>query len=98
MSQEVTDAMLDRQSKILAEDYVLDREDGGQASTWARSDGFRDSTRVALEVERACYYVLKEALSIAMRDASEHEDPSLYVMQLRAIIDRLRTRLGINPE
>ncbi len=50
------------------------------------------------DVERAAFDALKEALSIAMRDASEHEDPSLYVMQLRAILDRLRTRLGINQE
>ena len=50
------------------------------------------------DVERAAFDALKEAIAIAMRDASEHEDPSLYVMQLRAILDRLRTRLGINQE
>jgi len=92
MSQEITDAMLQARAIASASeryDKIMERD------LWL---AWKESHLAALEVERACYYTLKEALSIAMRDASEHEDPSLYVMQLRAIIDRLRTRLGINLE
>lgn len=92
MPQEITDAMLVRVATDSALKYMgrLGMEYKSSAFT-----GYLDATRTALEVERDSYYVLKEALSIAMRDASEHEDPSLYVMRLRAQIDRLRTRLGI---
>jgi hypothetical protein len=95
MTQEITDAMLDEQAEHLTSLFAMA---GYGTFTQDPERIYRNVTRTALEVERACYYVLKEARSIAMRDASEHEDPSLYVMQLRAIIDRLRTRLGINPE
>lgn len=71
MSQEITDAMLDEQTEHLTSLFAMA---GYGTFTQAPERVFCNVTRAALEVERACYYTLKEALSIAMRDASEHED------------------------